>query len=285
MKTFSVFFYITLTCFSFACPADTFHCKDITGKFIFTDDKFKCADHKAAPTQTNSHTAQESYNFSDEIPDLMQTDPRANFIDKGTYFCGPVAASNSLAWLENNNDVNYQIALVKKLSTANYMNTLANKGTKVVDFVQGIDRYATETWGSYKRLEFSGWARVPKKNRSELDTPTVAWLLSGLHANSSVLLIIGWYKTENTHYQRTGGHWVTLTGYKQGKIVIHDPSARSGKELHNEFISLSILNGGTLRDEEGIERPAKNHFVFEKGMPISNGADIAIMEGAVIFER
>lgn len=260
--------------------AQIIQCKNTTGKLVFTDNIKNCADKKATK-ELAKITKNES--FYNEIPDLLQTLNTAGFAGDGQQFCAPVSVSNSLVWLEGSTDEQYQIDLVHKLSSPAYMNTNTINGTSAYEVTQGVHKYATERWGRYRKLEHSGWRNVPAQFRSSLEKPTINWMTQSLHRKGAVWLNLGWYNQEGDNYQRTGGHWVTLVGYEQGKLVIHDPAPRSGKTFSNQFVSLQLLNGGQLVHGKR-KAQAKNHFAIVDGLNISSKGKIAIIDGAVRFE-
>jgi hypothetical protein len=172
---------------------------------------------------------------------------------------------------------------VHKLSSPAYMNTNTINGTNVSGVIQGVHKYALERWGKYKTLQYSGWRKSPAQFRSKLEKPTLNWMTSALHKKGAVWLNIGWYNPEGVNYRRAGGHWVTLVGYENGKFVIHDPAPRSGKTFSNQFISLSSLSGGQLINGNS-QTNARNHFAIIDGMKISSKGQLAIIDGAIIFE-
>ncbi len=265
---------------SAAAKAEIIQCKNTAGKLVYTDNPRNCADRKHLP-QTVKITQSES--FYNEIPDLLQTLNKAGFAGDGQQFCAPVAVSNSLVWLEGNKDEQYQIDLVHKLSSPTYMNTNTKNGTSVYEVTQGVHKYATERWGSYKTLQYSGWRPVAKQFRGEQQQPTIAWMTSALHRKGAVWLNVGWYNRDGTDYKRTGGHWVTLVGYEQGKLIIHDPAPRAGTGFNNQFISLEYISSGRLLHNKTIT-PAQGYFVIADGMHISSKGTLAVLDGAVKFE-
>lgn len=260
--------------------AQIIQCKNSAGKLVFTDNINSCADKQATKQLTPSY---ENKSFYNEIPDLLQTLNTAGFAGDGQQFCAPVAVSNSLVWLEGNKDEQYQIDLVHKLGSPAYMNTNTINGTNVIGLTQGVHKYALERWGRYRKLEYSGWSKVPTQFRSSLAKPTLNWMTSALHKKGSVWINIGWYNPDGNNYQRQGGHWVTLVGYEQGKLVIHDPSPRAGTTFSNQFISIEPLNAGQLI-KGNRSTNARNHFVITDGMLISRKGKLGIIDGAVKFE-
>lgn len=256
-------------------------CKNAAGQTVFTDNPHSCADkkslHKLSPSV-------ESENFYNEIPDLLQTLHESGFSGDGQQFCAPVSVSNSLVWLEKNQDTNYQIDLVKKLASSAYMNTRITNGTDVGGVMRGVKKYALERWGGFKTLEYSGWRKVPsefKNHRQQM--PTINWMSQAMHRKGAVWLNVGWYTSEGINFRRKGGHWVTLTGYENGKLVIHDPSPRAGKSFSNQFLSVRTLPSGELLNGEKSHN-ARDFFIIEDGMASLPQGRVAIIDGAVKFE-
>lgn len=280
LKHTFIILFITCLFGTTAVNAKVIQCKNSSGKLVFTDNINNCADKKVIK-QLSKTTQSES--FYNEIPDLLQTLNSAGFAGDGQQFCAPVAVSNSLVWLEENKDEQYQIDLVHKLSSPAYMNTNTVNGTNVFGVTQGVHKYAMERWGKYKTLEYSGWSKSPTQFRSNLNKPTLDWMTSALHRKGAVWLNIGWYNQEGINYRRAGGHWVTLVGYEQGTLVIHDPAPRAGKTFSNQFISLNPLSGGKLINGARTTN-AQSHFVVTDGMNISSKGKFAIIDGAVKFE-
>lgn len=266
--------------YTVAANAQIIQCKNTEGKLVFTDNINNCADKNVSKKIGQTKQSEHFYN---EIPDLLQTLNIAGFAGDGQQFCAPVSVSNSLVWLEGNKDEQYQIKLVHKLSSAEYMNTNTVNGTSAFEVTQGVHKYATERWGRYKKLEYSGWRKVQSQFRSPLEKPTINWMTQSLHRKGAVWINLGWYNKDMEDYRRAGGHWVTLVGYEQGKLVIHDPSSRSGKKFSNQFVSVSLLQGGQLID--GTRKTqATNHFAIVDGIKISPKGNIAVIDGAVKFE-
>lgn len=254
-------------------------CKNASGKIVYTDNPKSCADKNAA----KSLDYRQNESFHNDIPDLLQTLETAGFAGGGTQFCAPVAVSNSLVWLEGNNNPQYQIDLVHKLASADYMNTNLKNGTNPYRLVEGVHKYALERWARYRTLEYSGWHGVPDRFRSAQPQPTLNWITQSLHRKGATWIQIGWYKKDGDNYRRNGGHWVTLVGYENGKLIVHDPAIRSGKEFSNQYVSVKPLQNGQLFTGKRSTN-ARNHFVIAGGLNISSRADIAVIDGAVRFE-
>ncbi len=103
------------------------------------------------------------------------------------------------------------------------MGTSPHGGTPPAGVLRGIERYLTVSGRSAHRLRYAGWRPVAKNYRAG-DALTVAWLAAGLGPRSMVLLNLGWYETPFPGvYRRTGGHWVSMVGYRQGRVAINDP--------------------------------------------------------------
>lgn len=269
---------------STSAHATIFSCLDEAGNTIYTDTKRNCVEPKEL---TQYKTSKADSSFYNEIPDLLQTKESANFAGGGTQFCGPVAASNALAWLKGEQSEDYQIQLVHKLSSKEYMNTNSSNGTGTTGFIRGILKYANEELGGYKRLEYRGWKKGPPEYKSNLSIPTLAFMKSGLNRRGGVWLNIGWYDHDKltNEYKRVGGHWVTLAGQKDNQLVIHDPAPRAGRSFSNEFVNISILPSGTLIGKKfGLPKKATGFITLGKGMHIPSRATTAIVDGAVILQ-
>lgn len=157
------------------------------------------------------------------IPDLPQQGPDFGLPGDGSTLCAPVAVSNSLSWLLGASSQDDQVALVRRLAGEDYMATLVEIGTPFVDMVRGLERYLDEEGISYRRLEYAGWHRVPPRYRAK-EPLSLAWLLRGLSGHSAVWLNLGWYDNALPgYYRRRSGHWVTLVGHRNGRLIIHDP--------------------------------------------------------------
>ncbi|MET0069191.1 MAG: hypothetical protein ABW096_04075 [Candidatus Thiodiazotropha sp.] len=203
----------------------------------------------------------------------------------GQQYCGPVAISNSIFWL--NKKRGNQEHLIRILASRPYMNTSLENGTGVTGITHGIAKISKELFGGYKLLEYEGWRKHPKRYSIGVKVPSVARLYSAVTQNSAAWLNIGWYRYNKTRneYLRIGGHWVTLAGSKNGQIIIHDPAPRAGHRFSNEYINISIIRNGTLvGDKWGMPFPAKGLISLEDGMHKKKGADFAIVDGVVYLE-
>ncbi|WP_444911329.1 C39 family peptidase [Microbulbifer sp. PAAF003] len=219
--------------------------------------------------------------YINEIPDFTQTDIIQKKYGYGKQLCGPVAASNSLFWL--NNQRLDQITLIKRLASKNYMNTSLNNGTGTSGMLRGIDKISNELFGRVKLLEYQGWRKHPAQYSNGAKVPSVQWLKEGVNSNSTVLINVGWYKLDGIDtYKRVGGHWVTLVGYTSGSLIIHDPAPRAGSSFANEYVKVSTIQSGTLTgNKKGLPRPAIGYIQLGQGMHIKSSTDLALIDGAI----
>lgn len=270
--------------FSSSSLAEAISCTDENGNMIFTNNTLNCQAEKSIQDVSNHDNYPPVEKFYDEIPDLLQTLASAHFPGGGVQFCGPVAVSNSLVWLEGIDDEAYQIDLVHKLSSSDYMGTNEDTGTSATGILKGVDRYITEVFGSYEKLEYSGWRKAPVYYRLENERPTVAFMQTFLNKKGAAWLNVGWYEFNpfKNEYKRVGGHWVTLVGHENGQLVIHDPAPRAGKAFSNEFVTYSIIKAGKLvGSNKGLPQLAKGLYKLGKGMHIPKKADMAIIDGVI----
>lgn len=223
------------------------------------------------------------------IPDLTQTIDGAGFAGGGSQFCAPVAVSNSLVWLEGRQrEQRYQIELVKELASKEFMNTSTVDGTGTSELIRGVLKYAQQKWPNFNRLEYSGWRYCPEERRVA-KKPTIDWMIDGLHEKSAVWINVGWYVTkqqgDEIEFQRVGGHWVTFVGHSNGKLILHDPAPRAGKKPSKEMVRFEILRQGLQTGKKkGLPISAEGSIALTNGMPTSKRADVAIVDGVVIFE-
>ncbi len=181
-----------------------------------------------------------------------------------------------------------QADLVKALASRRYMNTDVSRGTKTTNLLNGVHAIAIDMFGAYQSLAYQGWKPHPARYSSGITTPDIDWITQGIANDSSVWLNVGWYKhdREADLYYRVGGHWVTLVGYDDNVLIIHDPAPRAGLTFANEFVHVSAIKSGILTGSiAGLPRPASGYLLLGKGMHIKSGADVAIIDGAVRFRR
>jgi hypothetical protein len=242
-------------------------------------------------------------------PDFCQTDPAGKFPAGGGYFCGPVAAANSLMYLARNgfpelcppatNDKESQIRMIHQLAAEDFMNTTGKRGTNPPRLMAGVEKFVAQAGYRVTRLEQTGWrdqtARFPAKS----EIPTLAWIQQGIAAKGgAVWLNVGWYdrKPGSAEYQRIGGHWVTVVGCVPPQphppsppaILLHDPAPRTGKAPLTQRVSLATLAEGQLlvKSSSGKirRRDAAGFLTLNDGMKIKSGANTAIIDAAVLLQ-
>jgi len=235
-------------------------------------------------------------------PDFLQTDPAADFSGNGSQYCGPVATSNGLSWLASHGYPNLaasgssakrrQIAMIKTL--ARLMDTSDENGTGTTGLMRGISRYISEAGYQLSRLEYKGWRRHDS-NYGQGSIADMDWLKEGIAGeNSSVCLNIGWYERRaDGKYWRIGGHWVTAVGYgvrrggarQANTILVHDPSPRAGSRPSTQYLLLREMSRGRLEGRKaGLPVDAAGYLEVQNGLSMKENADVAIIDGAVLFE-
>jgi len=219
------------------------------------------------------------------IPDMSQVNAATGLPGNGAMYCAPVAISNSLVWLESKNDPQYQFAVIQKLASREYMDTSPRSGTGVATVLRGLKKYVTEVHGGYQRLEYAGWRTVPESYHFA-KAPSLTWMLSGLNSRAAVWLNIGWYfYDDNGGYNRKGGHWVTLVGYHDGKLIIHDPGPWADGLNSRQFVNFSVLSGGKLLGNYlGLPTQAYGYLKLDQATPTPYSGGIAIVDGAVLLD-
>lgn len=269
---------------------EIYRCLDNRGQVLFTDRVELC------PAERSSVRAQQkrrrvNRQFISQIPDLLQTHPLADFLKGGQNYCAPAAVANSLSWLSGKKSVDDQIHLAGRLANPRYMNS-AEKGTTPSALLNGVDTYFKDHGQRPKKLAFQGWRSVPAKYRraagSQID---LNWLADGISESSAVWLNVGWYRKTSVgnHFERIGGHWVTLVGYElnnadgpENRLIVHDPAPRSGVEFANEYVTLEQQRNGFLVDKDHQRKQRLSGlYRMSGGMHVSERADFALLDGAV----
>ena len=233
-----------------------------------------------------SQVVHSNYEYINEIPDFTQTDVRGNNTGNGQQYCGPVAVSNSLMWLSD--ERTDQLELIKKLASKRYMNTSLKNGTGTTGVLKGVDKIAKEWFGGYSKLEYQGWRKHPKKFSTGLKVPEIEWLVKGISKDAAAWLNVGWYKFNEAknEYRRIGGHWVSLVGFDENTLIIHDPAPRAGNSFANEYVEIYQIIDGTLVGKKiGLPTSAKGYYILGEGMYVKYNADVAILDGVVVFKK
>lgn len=180
------------------------------------------------------------------VPNLSQHGPQFDAQHASDQLCAPIAAANSLIWLEGRQaDQRAQIALVNTLAHYSYMATSPNAGTGPTGVLKGVEKYLLQTTRPEHTLEHAGWRSVPDRYRAD-SSVSLRWLHEGLNRTSAVWLNLGWYEQRLPGvYRRLGGHWVTLVGIRDGRLVLHDPAQPQSMQ-----VSATLRPGGLLHSDE-----------------------------------
>jgi hypothetical protein len=168
------------------------------------------------------------------------------------------------------------------------MNTDRSRGTATTQFLNGVDAMAVDLFGGYQMLQYQGWKQHPQKFSTGIKTPELRWIAEGVADDSAVWLNVGWYQFDaiNHVYHRVGGHWVTVVGYDDNILIIHDPAPRAGSSFANEYVHTVQLQGGILADQRsGLKQQAEGYLVLGTGMHVKAIADIAVVDGAVRLKK
>jgi hypothetical protein len=67
-------------------------------------------------------------------------------------------------------------------------------------------------------------------------------------------------------------------------IFVLSQAAHDNSAYINEYVRISRIRDGTLvGNKSGLPAPAKGYFMLGRGMHTKSGADVAIVDGAVLF--
>jgi len=162
------------------------------------------------------------------------------------------------------------------------MKTSIKSGTKPKNIVAGLEHFVHDK-GYYIKIETMGWRSKAKRIGK---IPRLSWIKKSSIGNSNVVLNIGWYKYDydSNTYQRTNGHYVTVVGFNEKTIYIHDPAKRDGlmkKTLQCTVQSLRPNSQLKLKSGKSI---SSNGFFELKCLNIKRGNDLAIVDGAIAFK-
>ena len=244
-----------------------------------------------------------------DVSDFKQNNPHAQFAEGGKDFCAPTCLSDYIMWLGKNGYPallpagesleQVQIALIKKLASADYLGTDPNSGTSPEQIMIELKKYITDSGYSIKSLSYQGFRPAAKEFFTGVSMPSLSWLKAGSIAPKCCWLNIGWYSyDEDTDtYSRTGGHWMALVGYgtnaknqpSPSTIIVHDPIPRFGVEKSNVYIDLQKLDSGNLTGNyKGLPRSAEGFYWYEN---YSDGVKVrefktyyGIVDGGIILE-
>ncbi len=249
------------------------------------------ADHGTASDLPQAYTE-----FIDSIPDYYQRDMSfGGFEGKGAMYCGPASASNALMWLfqrghsnliePTSDPVKDQHELIKLLGSSKYFRT-GPKGTNPAQITSGLKEFFEDRDIGDVEIDYYGWRYVRGEFRTGRTIPELALLKEGLQSHDAVLLNYGWYRydAKKDEYTRTGGHWVTLTGYgHDGRnedpsvLIVHDPETR---KRVNDYIKTEKIRSGTLKGSlGGLPRKANRFIKFRE-----SSYRVGIIDGAILIK-
>jgi hypothetical protein len=228
------------------------------------------------------------------IPDFLQTDPEAGFARSGSQFCAPTAVSNSFMWLADHgyDDLRPsgrgkkgQIAMIRTLSGPEYMKTSPKIGTDVAQVLTGIAGYVDDAGYSVAELSYTGWRPAPEDYVAG-ELPDLDSIKAAVADDASaVWLNVGWYTwdEESGDYLRSGGHWVTVVGYTEDELLIHDPSPSAGSGFRTQAITLEEISEGRLTgNQRNLPRSAEGYYEVGGEMALPSGVT-CILDGAVVL--
>jgi hypothetical protein len=247
-------------------------------------------------------------------PDYQQTDPAyGGFPGQGSQYCAPVAASNSLIWLDDHGydrlvpssaDRKFdQFSLITWLGSSSYMDTSLQDGTGINDFLKGVKKYIQDQDYQYTRLHYQGWRYHASEFDSGVEIPDLNWIKQGTVGLNSAWINFGRYTYDPASdvYTRFGGHYITVVGYGFDHhfspplyFIVHDPARGSVADITNHPLSLELISSGTLRgDYTGLPRSAAGYYrlTFQPPLPSDRAAPgaqsaetVYILDGAVVLQ-
>ena len=178
-----------------------------------------------------------------------------------------------------------QIRMIRTLAGRDYMGTSPSIGTDVKQVLNGIATYIDEAGYSISTLAYEGWRPAPEDTAAG-EYPDLESIRETIaDSQSAVWLNVGWYiyDEDSGHYTRRGGHWVTVVGYVDDDLLIHDPSPAAGSRMWTQRITLTEITEGELTgNQENLPRPAEGYYEVGGDMRVAKGFT-CILDGAVML--
>lgn len=180
-------------------------------------------------------------------------------------------------------------SLVRSLGTRDINNF--DPGTRPEELIQGMPKFLEKFSKKLKFWDWRGWGANQVESGSPAKAASFNWIGKHLKkAHREVLLHIGMYKkTADHHFKRMFGHFVTCVGFKKKtlELKLNDPSPRVNKGNDSEprteiLVKTESMKNDTL-EADGKEISA---YGYEKlnNLDLVPGADIAVIDGAYVFE-
>jgi hypothetical protein len=201
----------------------------------------------AAPSHAAAAPLQNAAYDYNQMPDIDQKrsmvgDALTGYVHlglpgNGDNYCGPTASMNAIGWMAQNgapnlapgvrdwqSEDNYETATANLSQMGSLMKTDAAAGTREDNLEAGLDAWSAQNGNYFYGASFYGdsvnWA-------PDMSVPGRA-----LQRGAAVIFRLGWYAPVTkmiagktvTAMERTGGHWVTMTGYGPEGITFVDPA-------------------------------------------------------------
>lgn len=238
-----------------------------------------------------------------KTPHFWQLDPRGGFQNGGQYYCCPVAVSDSLVYLARHGfpellpkdkGVQSQIGLINLMASPRYLGTDPEKGTGPDTVLNGVENYVVGQGYQCSTMEYEGWHRLQCRHEEfVMGTKTdLDWLKKGVRDPHGVVwLNVGWYtRAGEDQWKRTGGHWVTMTGFAAADartLLIDNPSTPGNGDQPddpaNDVVHLQPVDAGTLYKQEGMTQDAAGMYMMSgPGLPMGHDT-VAFLDGAIVL--
>ncbi len=256
-------------------------------------------------------------------PDLLQTDPALGLPGGGLSYCGPVAVSNGLMWLQTqgfdalaprgDDAFARQNALVRAIAGRRYMGTSPFDGTSPPGVLRGVSRWVKDAGYRIERLEYQGWRSNPADAATKAKHPQMDWIAGALRDGGVAWLHVGWYHAKRYYpgLHRRGGHWLTvvtaefaggsLAAERGGRPPDGAPGRGPGAQEPVRWILRVRDSAPYAGNEPTLERvtfseiqkgwlfegkmglPAKGFFKVDSGLSLKRPDDIPVVDGAVVL--
>jgi hypothetical protein len=189
--------------------------------------------------------------YKECIPDFSQH--QDHWVDKPgePSFCGPTSAANSLFWMSREYNLpklrqradgtpyNDNAEMIEDI--ASYMGFVDKTtyydppgGVSDEDFIKGKRAYIDDRYPSvvqkHKRAKLQ-WDKNDIITKVTDAPPTLYWIMSELYKCHDVEIRVSHLEEVTPGvYKRTGGHWMTVVGWNETELCVHDPARNNDPE-------------------------------------------------------
>jgi len=185
------------------------------------------------------------------------------------------------------NPMEAQAAMIKLLMSPQMMKINPRTGTSSKGMIAGIRKYV-EACGYSGQIGYQGRAHFTDRSSFIGPNPNLDMIRACLaHPRGAVWLQAGFYNydSQSRTFVRKKGHWVTLAGYDQQNLYIHNSSPRGETRPENDAVTpvpLPVV-GAMGGDYNGPVKNSKGLYGLKSDTLKKDGTDGTILDGAMMM--